>query len=85
MTDRPVHAQGIEINPMAEGCVVYDPGRDRVHELNHTAALILELCNGENTSQDIVRILQIAYELPEPPEAEALGCIDQLRQEGLVT
>ena len=84
MTDRPVRANGIEINPVPEGYVVYDPQRDRVHELNHTAALVLELCNGDNTSEDIVRMLQAAYELGEPPEAETRACIAQLREEGLV-
>ena len=85
MTDRPVRAEGIEIDSIPEGCVVYDPSRDRVHQLNHTAALILELCNGENTSDDIVRVVQIAYELPEPPKEVTLRCIDQMRTEGLVS
>ncbi|HZB97277.1 MAG TPA: PqqD family protein [Candidatus Sulfotelmatobacter sp.] len=84
MTDRPLRVEGIEINPIPEGYVVYDPERDRVHELNHTAALVLELCNGENTSEDIVRVLQTVYELGEPPESGARECIDQLRAEGLV-
>jgi hypothetical protein len=84
VSDRPTRADGIEVNPVPEGYVVYDPGRDRVHQLNHTAALILELCNGENTTEEIVRVLQIAYELEESPEAEALACLDQLREEGLV-
>jgi hypothetical protein len=85
MTDRPTRVEGIEINPVAEGYVVYDPERDRVHELNHTAALVLELCTGDNTADDIVRLLQSAYELPEPPDDEARTCIAQLREEGLVT
>ena len=84
MSDCPIRAEGIEVNPVPEGYIVYDPGRDRAHELNHTAALILELCNGENTTDEIVRAVQVAYELPEPPEAEALACIDQLREEGLL-
>jgi hypothetical protein len=84
MRDRPIRVEGIEINPVPEGYVVYDPERDRVHQLNHTAALVLELCNGENTSEDIVRVLQVAYELGEPPEAATHECINQLREEGLV-
>ena len=85
MTDRPTRVDGIEINPVPEGYVVYDPERDRVHELNHTAALVLELCNGENTTADIVRLLGAAYELREPPVDEARACIAHLREEGLVS
>jgi hypothetical protein len=84
MSDRPTRVERIEINPVPDGYVVYDPERDRVHELNHTAALVLELCNGRNTSQDISRVLQLVYELPGPPEAAARECIDRLRAEGLV-
>jgi len=84
VTNRPTRVDGIEINPVPEGYVVYDPERDRVHELNHTAALVLELCNGENTADDIARLLRAAYDLHELPEDEARACIAQLREEGLV-
>jgi hypothetical protein len=84
MSECPTRVETIEVNPVPEGYIVYDPERDRVHQLNHTAALVLEHCDGSNTSADIVRILQVAYDLPAPPEAATLDCIDRLRQEGLV-
>ena len=68
----------------ADGYVVYDERRDRVHYLNHTAALVLEFCTGENGPDQIVRMLQAAYDLPEPPEAETEECLARLRAEGLV-
>jgi hypothetical protein len=77
-------ADGIDVNVVADGYVVYDPARDRVHYLNHTAALILEFCTGENSQAEIVEMLQLAYELPEPPEDEVKDCIDLLRGEGLI-
>lgn len=84
MTDRPARAADIEINRVDDGYVVYHPAQERVHYLNHTAALVLELCTGENDAASIVGLLHTAYELPEPPVDEVAGCLDQLRAEGLV-
>jgi hypothetical protein len=39
-------APGIEIREAPDGLVVYDAGRDRLHYLNPTAALLLESCDG---------------------------------------
>ena len=85
MSDRFVRVEGIDVTPAADGYVIYDPERDRVHYLNHTAALVLEFCTGEHSQADIVAMLQLAYELPNPPELEVQDCIDHLREEGLIT
>jgi hypothetical protein len=82
--ERPLAVEGVEVVPTADGYVVYDEPRDRIHYLNHTAALVLEFCTGENSAEEIVRMVQLAYELPEPPEAETRECLTRLRAEGLV-
>jgi hypothetical protein len=84
VSDNPRKAPDAEVNEVADGYVVYHPSRDRVHYLNHTAALVLEFCTGENSEDAIVRLLQKAYDLPEPPTAEVRDCLEQLRGEGLV-
>ena len=84
MIDLPKHAEGVEINPVADGYVVYHPARDRVHYLNQTATIVLELCNGKNDPAKIASLLQTAYELPELPLEEVTGCLGQLRAEGLI-
>ena len=81
----PRRAEGIEVVPSADGYVVYHPARDRVHYLNHTAALVLEFATGENSDAEITRMLQVAYELPKPPNSEVRECLEQLRDEGLVS
>jgi hypothetical protein len=77
-------ADGLEVREVPDGFVVYHPARDRVHYLNHTAALVLELCTGAHTASGLAAIVQRAYDLPEPPEAEVGACVAQLRDEGLV-
>jgi PqqD family protein of HPr-rel-A system len=80
----PIGASDIDVSEVAGGFVVYHPARDRVHFLNHTAALVLALCTGDTEAAEITRLLQVAYELPEPPENEIGVFLEQLRQEGLI-
>lgn len=70
---------------VVDGFVVYHPARDRVHYVNHVAAVILELCDGAKTDAEIAGLLQRFYELPEPPTTEVAECIAQFRAEGLVS
>lgn len=84
MTELPKLVVGVEINKVADGYIVYQPSRDRVHYLNHTATIVLELCNGKNSPTEIASLLQGAYDLPQPPEAEVSACLQQLASEGLV-
>ncbi len=84
MSTAPQRTEGIEVVPTVDGYVVYHPDRDRVHYLNHTAALVLEFATGENSDSEITRMLQVAYDLAEPPAQEVRECLEQLRGEGLI-
>ena len=84
MSETPKLVSSIEINRVADGYVVYQPERDRVHYLNHTATIILELCNGRNDATTIADLLKSAYELPAVPLEEVASCLRQLSDEGLV-
>lgn len=83
-TALPVKVAGLELNEAASGFVVFDSSRDRIHYLNHTATLILELCTGDLSATDIADALQEAYALPESPITEVEATLDRLRTEGLV-
>lgn len=82
--DRPVRSGTIEINPVDDGYVVYDPDSDRVHYLNHTAAVVLELCTGANSLADIAARVRAAYGLTDSLEMQVSECVDKLRAERLV-
>ncbi|MBV8399796.1 MAG: PqqD family protein [Acetobacteraceae bacterium] len=81
----PVMAPDLELNEVADGYIVYQPDRDRVHYLNQTAAVVLELCNGGNAEADIPELVRLAWDLPEPPVEEVADCLKGLRKEGLIT
>jgi hypothetical protein len=75
---------GIEVNEVSDGYVIYDPVRDRAHYLNHTAVLLLELCTGRVSAGELPGLVQAAYGLPAPPEEEVFGCVGRLIDEGLL-
>jgi len=80
----PIVALGLLINTVADGCIVYQPDRDRVHYLNQTSTLILELCNGRNAESDMPELMRLAYDLPTAPVEEVTECLVTLRREGLI-
>ena len=83
-TDLPVRSEAIEINPVDDGYVVYDPDSDRVHFLNHTAAVVLELCTGANSLADIAAGVRAAYGLTDSLETQVSECVGKLRAERMV-
>ncbi len=84
LVERPRHGDGLEVNDVADGVVVYQPDRDRVHFLNATAALVFELCTGANSREEIVEAVRVAFDLAEAPTSDVEMCFAQLRQEGLI-
>lgn len=84
MSDLPSRIDDIDVVEVADGFVVYHSAHDRVHYFNHTAAVVLELCDGTKSDGEIARLVQECYQLPQPPEAGVAECLAQLREEGLV-
>ena len=84
MGEFPRRMDGLEINTVDEGFIVYQSDRGRVHYLNHTATLVLELCTGQNSADRIVRLVQTAYGLAAPPETEVRELLVKLKGETLI-
>ena len=80
----PLKADDIEIDEVSDGLIVYQPGRGRVHYLNHTAAIVLELCTGTYGLDQIGLTVQEMFGLAQVPDDEIKACLGQLRAEGLV-
>lgn len=84
VSEKPVQVRGLDINFVGDGYTVYQPDRDKMHSLNHTAAVVLELCTGQNDAAEIAHLLQEAYDLPSPPDMETRHCLATLSREGLI-
>jgi hypothetical protein len=56
----------------------------RVHQLNNTAAIVLESCDGQLTIAEVAEVLAEAFGLEAPPLVEAAACVEELRRAGLL-
>ncbi len=84
MDQCPKRADGLEIIPADDGYVIYEEEKDRVHYLNPVAALIYELCNGDNSTGTIMELVQQSFGLVDTPAAEVTKALEQLKDEGLI-
>ncbi len=81
---RPRRAAGVELSEVTDGFLVYQPERDRVHYLNPTAAILLEICDGSLAAAELPAFLAAAFSLAAPPRDEVAACLAQLLAEGLL-
>jgi Coenzyme PQQ synthesis protein D (PqqD) len=77
-------ADGLEIHETDDGLIVYQQSSDRVHHLNQTAAVILYLCDGTRSADEIADAVAEVFDLPGPPTVETNECIGRLAREGLI-
>jgi Coenzyme PQQ synthesis protein D (PqqD) len=81
---QPQQAAGIEVVELADGLMVRQADPPRVHQLNNTASIVLDSCDGQRTVTEIAEVLAEAFGLEAPPLAEAAACVEELRQAGVL-
>src|SRR5215468_11036108 len=65
--------------------VVYDDARGQIHYLNHSAALVLDLCDGTATEAEMAAAIAGVYEMPASEvEAQVREAVGSLRGLGLL-
>jgi hypothetical protein len=84
LADKPAQAADLDINFLGDGYIVYQPACEILHSLNHTAAIVLELCTGENDANEIACLLQDNFQLAAPPIDETRQCLEALAAAGLI-
>jgi hypothetical protein len=84
MDENPKKIDGLDFDETDDGYVIYEIEKDRVHYLNPTAALVLELCDGTRGATTIVELVREAYALPEPPTQSVTAVLAQMKDEGLL-
>lgn len=82
--DRPVRADGLEIHEVDDGLLVYQAQPECVHHLNNTAAVVFELCDGQNTVPEISEQLAQVFGLDSTPGGTAEKCIADFRDKGVI-
>ena len=84
IVQNPRRVDNLDINPAEDGFIIYQPEQDRVHFLNPTAVLILELCDGARSPREIAGLVQEAYGLTEPPVQAVDEALEKMGSEGLL-
>lgn len=83
--ERPMIADGLDINETEDGLIVYVAATDRVHYLNSTASVVLQLCDGRRSVAEIADGVRELFQLEVPPKSETEECLARLGREALVS
>jgi predicted TPR repeat methyltransferase len=68
----------VRLSPVENGYLAYDTSADRLHELNPVAALIVELCDGSRTVEEVRNLVK-----PVLPENAGEEEVDRWIHEGI--
>lgn len=79
-----IRVDGLEVNRMPDGYVVYHAEQDKVHYLNPSASMIFELCAEPTTVAAITAYLQETYALSAPPTGDVHACLEELTAQGII-
>ncbi|PCJ26892.1 MAG: hypothetical protein COA96_04490 [SAR86 cluster bacterium] len=80
----PLKSEQLEIREQDEYFFVSGPSLAEEKRLNSSAIVILELCTGENTVEDIIQLIQKTFELPTAPEVAVLEFLTNAAKNGLL-
>lgn len=65
---------------------LYDPQRERVLTLNHTASAIWRLIDGTRTLDELVESLAVAFDMdPESIREDVVTTVDRFTEEGFLS
>jgi hypothetical protein len=84
--NRPRLRAGVSVVEIDGEAVVYDiPNGGQIHYLNHSAALVLDLCDGTSTIGDMAQAIADVYEMPAAEvEKQVRETVENLEAVGLL-
>ena len=62
MTDKPKKLEGVTLTEADDESILYDSIKGQIHILNPTGAKIWDLCDGNNTLEDIAKNICVQFE-----------------------
>lgn len=78
MRSKPQRREGLQVNRVSDGYVIYRQAAEHVHYLNLTGAFIFELCDGETPADWMPELVREAFDLDRPPADEVRACLGEL-------
>ena len=58
---KPARRAGFQLEEMDDEFLLFHPGGTQIIQFNQTAAVVWQLCDGQRTVDEIIRLLQEAY------------------------
>lgn len=77
-------ADGLELNRVPDGAMIYQAAQERVHYLNPTAVVVFELCSMDKSAEGIEQFVGDAFGLDESTAETVRSCLKSLLEEGLI-
>lgn len=84
---RPMGRDDVVFRALVDEWVLYDPATRQLHVLNHTAALVWDLCDGTLDEDGLIRALGDLLPHAPPPDVlrgHVRGTLDTFAREGLL-
>jgi len=81
---KPRRIDGLDVNRVSDGYVIYRHASEVVHYLNLTGAFIFELCDGETPVDWMADLVREAFELADAPQDEVSTCLTELERASLI-
>jgi len=75
LDDKPIRNESCHMEELDDEVLLYNPGNNKTLYVNKSASVIWQLCNGDQSVEDIIKMIQDAY-----PSND-----DELRQDILET
>jgi hypothetical protein len=82
--ERPTIDEELDLNETEDGLIVFVPSTDRVHHMNSTASVVLQLCDGSRSLAEIAEGVREVFGLEVSPVSETEECLARFTREGLV-
>ena len=82
--DRPRAVDALELFELDQGLRVRARNSTRDHQLNNTAAIVLELSDGSQSVVELAHTVAELFQLAGDPLAEVWECVERLRRVGLL-
>lgn len=81
-TDRFRTVEGVDLNEVPDGYVIYDNQANKVHYLNTTAAVIYQLLDGSLTVGEVADLVKEAFSLKE--DVDVVPSLENLLEAKLI-
>ena len=61
LDDKPIRSESCHMEELDDEVLLYNPVNNKTLYINKSASVIWQLCNGEQTTEEIISMIQDAY------------------------